>query len=397
MPTRRVIVLGATGSIGRQTIECIEEANRKLPGRFAIVGLSAHKNGRELLAAGSRFPEARLALSAPDQPSSRGGLAAHNAAIDHKGFILYGGPGAVSSLIRDTEADLVVNGIAGAAGLMASVDSLASGKNLALANKESVVMGYSRLKALSEEKGLAIIPVDSEHAALFQLVSRIGRAGLKELTITASGGPFRDRLVSELGRISPDEAARHPVWKMGRKISIDSATLANKGLELIEAVRLFGFPEEKVKVLIHPESLVHALIRTRDGALYAQLSSPDMRLPISMALHWPEEVETSFGSLDLAGKSLHFSEPDSARFPMLRLARAAVRAGEAATIAYNAANEVAVETFEARKIRFTDIALLVEKTLSSDWAFPVPDLGSIFEFDARARTLADLAAMEFQC
>ena len=183
------------------------------------------------------------------------------------------------------EADLVVNGISGSAGLPASVSTLSAGKNLALANKESVVMGYGLLKALADRNNLSIIPVDSEHAALYQLLSRIGADSVSELTITASGGPFRLKTASELETITPDEAARHPVWSMGRKISIDSATLANKGLELIEAVRLFGVPETSVKVLIHPESIVHALVRTIDGSLYAHMSSPDMRLPINIALH----------------------------------------------------------------------------------------------------------------
>lgn len=368
MNPKKVILLGATGSIGRQTIECIEAANAKHPGSFDVVGLCANRNEAALLSIGARFPGARLALS-----------------------------DSTSALIKELDADLVVNGISGAAGLMASFDALSSGKNLALANKESVVMGYSLLKALADKNKLAIIPVDSEHAALFQLLSRIGPASVKELTITASGGPFRNKTLAELEAMSPDEAAHHPVWKMGRKISIDSATLANKGLELIEAVRLFGFPVEDVKVLIQPESIVHALVRTKDSALYAHMSAPDMRLPINIALHWPCEVEAAYGDLDLAGKTLHFEAPDVRKFPMLELARKAARTGESATIAYNAANEVAVEAFEAKAIRFTQISLVVDSVLLRDWAFPAPDIGSIFDSDAKARSLAHLAVTEFQC
>jgi len=381
MSSRKVIILGATGSIGRQTIECVEAANAKNPGSFTITGLGANRNAGDLLSLSSRFPGARLAV---------------NDSVSRDGIDI-SGPGAAERLIRSTEADLVVNGIAGAAGLVASVEALSSGRNLALANKESVVMGYSHLRSLAEAGMLSIIPVDSEHAALFQLVSRIGTASVTELTITASGGPFRDRSAKDLAGIKPDEAASHPVWKMGRKISIDSATLANKGLELIEAVRLFGLGEEKVKVLVHPESIVHALVRTRDSALYAHMSSPDMRLPINIALHWPREVEAAYGSLDLAGRSLHFEEPDLIRFPLLQLAREALRAGEAATIAYNAANEVAVAAFESGKIGFTQIASLVAAVLESDWTFPVPDLGSIFDSDGRARSLSQLALTEIQC
>lgn len=381
MNPKKVIILGATGSIGRQTIDCVEAANAKNPGNFVVVGLGANRNAEALLAAGKKFPGAKLALS-----------------VDQKvDGVLHSGPRSYSALIKETEADLVVNGISGAAGLMASIDALSTGKNLALANKESVVMGYSHLKSLARRNGAFIVPVDSEHAALFQLTSRIGSASVKELIITASGGPFRNKTKEELERMGPDEAAHHPVWAMGRKISIDSATLANKGLELIEAVRLFDFDESAVKVLVHPESIVHALVRTMDGALYAHLSSPDMRLPINIALHWPEEVEASYGFLDLAGKTLHFDSPDCERFPMLALAREAVRVGEAATIAYNAANEVAVEAFERGALRFTQIADVVAAVLSNDWAFPVPSLGSIFDFDAKARSLAHLAVTELQC
>ena len=382
MKPRRIIVLGATGSIGSQTLDCITEANRKEPGRFVVAGLSSNTNRQALLAFGARFPQASLAL----QGAPGGGAGIH-----------FSGGGAVASLLEAVDADLVVNGISGSAGLPASVSTLSAGKNLALANKESVVMGHGLLKILADRNNLSIIPVDSEHAALYQLLSRIGADSVSELTITASGGPFRQKTASELETITPDEAARHPVWSMGRKISIDSATLANKGLELIEAVRLFGVPETSVKVLIHPESIVHALVRTIDGSLYAHMSSPDMRLPINIALHWPEEVPTLFGRLELAGKTLHFEEPDVGRFPMLSIARMAAGLGEAATIAYNAANEVAVQAFESGKLRFTDIASVVAAVIGGDWTFPVPDLGSIFDVDARARTMAHLAVTEFSC
>jgi len=382
MKSRKIIVLGATGSIGSQTLDCIEEANRKSPGSFVVTGLSSNTNKAALLDSGARFPTAQLAL----QGIQDGSTGIHFTGID-----------AVSSLLDTADADLVVNGISGSAGLLASVRTLSSGKNLALANKESVVMGYSHLRILADRHGLSIIPVDSEHAALFQLISRIGADSIEELTITASGGPFRLKSERELENITPDEAARHPVWNMGRKISIDSATLANKGLELIEAVRLFGVPETRVKVLIHPESLVHALVRTIDGALYAHMSSPDMRLPIDIALHWPEEVPTLFGRLDLAGKTLHFEDPDTRRFPMLSLARKAACSGEAATIAYNAANEIAVEAFESGKLRFTGIVSVVAAVLEGDWTFPVPDLGSIFDIDAKARSMAHLAVTEYSC
>lgn len=379
--SRKLLILGATGSIGRQAIDCVLHANSIAEGSFEVTGLSAAGNIPGLLEAGSRFPGAKLALEKTcDDPR-----------------VSYSGDNAGIRLIRETDADLVVNGIAGSAGLLASIESLRAGRDLALANKESVVMAYSHLRKLADAAGRSILPVDSEHAALFQLVNRIGAASITRLSITASGGPFRDFTREQLSGITPDQAAAHPVWKMGRKISIDSATLANKGLELIEAVRLFGIPEERVEVLVHPESLVHALVRTRDSALYAHISSPDMRLPINIALHWPQEVDASWGFLDLAGRTLRFEAPDDERFPMLTLARQAVREGEAATIAYNAANEIAVEAFERGRIGFTGIPGLVASVLEAGWSFTIPDVLSIFEQDARARSIAKAALTEMKC
>jgi 1-deoxy-D-xylulose-5-phosphate reductoisomerase len=419
--TKTLILLGATGSIGRQTLECVDEANRRHPGSFRIVGLSANKDLQGLIALAHRYPEARLALAGSpcplggDSPArsgshpARSGSSARSAApaggnprirraaAEDNPRLSFTGGDAVEKLLARCDADLVVNGIAGSPGLLASYSALENGMNLALANKESVVMGYSLLSTMAGKKNLSIIPVDSEHAALFQLIGRCGSKSVRELCITASGGPFRDRPLKELAAISPAQAAAHPVWKMGRKISIDSATLANKGLELIEAVRLFGFSEEKVKVLIHPESLVHSLVRTIDGSLYANMSNPDMRLPIDIALHWPEELESAFGRLDLAGKTLSFFEPDCLRFPMLQLAREALRQSESATIAYNASNEIAVAAFDEGRIRFTDIASVVADTLNAGWSFPAGDLDSIFYYDGKAREKARSFVAEIQC
>jgi len=373
MTSKSVLILGATGSIGRQTIEFIDEANRLSPGSFAVVGMSAHTDVRGLMEAARSYPEAKTALT---------GLAGPAEGVD------FTGPCALEGLIQGCAAELAVNGIAGSQGLRASVLVLQAGMDLALANKESVVMGWALLEELAAASGSKIIPVDSEHAALFQLVRRIGGPSIAELTITASGGPFRDRDMAFLRSAKPDEAAAHPVWKMGRKISIDSASLANKGLELIEASRLYGVEESRIRVLIHPQSLVHALVRTLDGSLYAQLSLPDMRIPIGIALSWPEERPLPFPSLDLAGKSLEFSDPDPERFPLLSLAREALRQGQAGTIAYNAADEEAVAAFDSGRIGFMDMPLIVEKVLASGWAYPARDLSGIFEFDAAARRTA---------
>jgi 1-deoxy-D-xylulose-5-phosphate reductoisomerase len=354
MTTKSILILGATGSIGRQTIEFIDEANRLTPGSFAIAGMSAHTDAAGLREAARRHPGSKTALT---------GVASVGA-----DDVDFAGTDALRNLAEACGAELAVNGIAGSQGLRASALVLKAGMDLALANKESVVMGWALLEELAAASGSKIIPVDSEHAALFQLVRRIGGPSIAELTITASGGPFRDRDMAFLRSAKPDEAAAHPVWKMGRKISIDSASLANKGLELIEASRLYGVEESRIRVLIHPQSLVHALARTRDGSLYAQLSLPDMRIPIGIALSWPEERPLPFPSLDLAGKSLEFSDPDP--------------------IAYNAADEEAVAAFDSGRIGFMDMPLIVEKVLAQSWAYPARDLSGIFEFDAAARRTA---------
>lgn len=382
---KRVIIVGATGSIGRQALDVVDSR----PDLFEVVGLSAHRDEAGLLAAATRHPRASLCLSGASSPSSR---------------IPLRGPEGLGALVGALEADIVVNGASGSGGLGPSLAALSSGKDLALANKESVVMAWSLLEAEAAARGSKIVPVDSEHAALFQLISRIegsrpseGAREVVELTITASGGAFRDRSLSELERAKPDEAASHPNWSMGRKITIDSATMANKGLEVIEASRLFGFPADRVRVLIHPQSIAHALVRTRDGSLYAQLSSPDMRLPIQNALTWPDCLPGPFGGLDLAGLSLEFREPEAERYPLLGLAYRALALGEGAAIAYNAADEVAVAAFEAGRVGFMDIARVVARTLESPWPSRAIDLESIFDIDGKAREKAAEAVREIEC
>lgn len=381
MRKKRVIVVGATGSIGRQTLEAVAA----YPDRFEVVGLAANRSAAALLAAAASWPRAALALSGAGR--SGGTVSDRVAYLGEEGLL---------AMIRETEAELVVNGASGAAGLPSSLAALESGKDLALANKESVVMGYSLLEAAALRSKRSILPVDSEHAALFQLRNRVGASEIDELVITASGGAFRDRPLSELGSVRPDEAAAHPNWSMGRKISIDSATMANKGLEVIEASRLFGVKPERVKVLIHPQSLVHALVRARDGSLYANASEPDMRLPIMNALAWPEALACPFGRLELAGRVLEFRAPDPARYPLLGLAYAALAAGEGATVAYNAADEVAVAAYESGAIGFLDIARVVELTLSLSWPGNLASLGEILEADRAARSEAAAAIKELR-
>lgn len=375
---RRIILVGATGSIGRQCLEVVERHRDRLE----IVALAAGSDEDGLRKAAKAWPAAALALAAEGRSS--GGMAIRR------------GQEALLDLIRETEAEIVLNAAAGAAGLRPSLAALDSGKDLALANKESVVMAHPLLRRAAERSGKAVLPVDSEHASLFQLVRRVGREEIDELIITASGGAFRDRPLADLARVGPDEAATHPNWSMGRKITIDSATMANKGLELIEAARLFGFAPASIKVLVHPQSLVHALVRTRDGSLYANLSEPDMRLPIENALLFPEPGKAGFGRLDLAGRSLEFREPEAARYPLLGLAYEALASGEGACVAYNAADEVAVAAFERGSIGFLDIAWVVERCLAAGWPALVGDLDHILDIDREARRAADLAAKDLR-
>ena len=375
---KRVIVVGATGSIGRQALDVAESH----PELFEVSGLSAHRDEAGLRSASSRFPRARLCLSGEGAPLP--------------GIRLRGGAG-LEELIASTEAEIVVNGASGSGGLAPSLATLRCGKDLALANKESIVMAWPLLESLARAGGSRILPVDSEHAALFQLCERVGRDDVEELVITASGGAFRDRPLAELAEVRPDEAAAHPNWSMGRKITIDSATMANKGLEVIEASRLFGFPPEKVRVVVHPQSVVHSLVRTRDGSLYAQLSEPDMRIPIQNALTWPELASCAFGRLGLEGLSLDFRAPEPARYPLLGLAYGALSSGEGSAIAYNAADEVAVAAFESGRIRYPGIAAVVARALEAPWPSRARELESIFDVDSRARKAAEAAVRELGC
>jgi 1-deoxy-D-xylulose-5-phosphate reductoisomerase len=372
---KRVIILGATGSIGRSALDVVA-AN---PGRFELVGLSTHSNTKALEAVLSKYQSAVGAFTGP-------GLAPAG--------IAFSGSGAALELLDAVEADIVVNGISGAAGLSPSFKAVSMGRDLALANKETVVMAGPLVMAAAALKNARLLPVDSEHSAIFQLLAAQGAEKVEELVLTASGGPFRAWPVEKLARVDAAQALAHPTWKMGGKITIDSATLANKGLEVIEAVRLFGFPPEKVRVLVHPQSLVHSLVRLLDGSLYAQISEPDMRLPIHNALFWPDCLPSPFGRLELAGRTMSFEEPDRQAFPMLDLAYSAIRSGAAYPIAYNAADEVAVAEFRAGRIGFMAIAELTRRVLAADWSAEPVSIGAVLEADGAARRIATDVAKE---
>jgi len=374
-PVKDVLILGSTGSIGEQAID--------VAGRSAeirIAGLSADSSWERLRAQADAAGVATVALADAD-------AAAAARESGWRGTVLAGEEG-VRDLIARSEPDVVLNAIVGSAGLGPTIAVLSEGIELALANKESLVVGGELVMALAEAAEARIVPVDSEHSALHQLVGSEPPGVVERLILTASGGPFRGR--SDLDEVTREEALAHPTWDMGGKITIDSATLMNKGLELIEAHHLFAVPYERIDVVVHPQSLIHSLISLIDGAMLAHLGHPDMRVPIAYALHGPDRVELPVEPLDLAAVGeLSFEEPDIAAFPCLRLAREAGEAGGMAPCVLNAANEVAVGAFLAGEIAFTGIPALVERVLESVPAPPPAHFADLFECDREARLRAE--------
>jgi 1-deoxy-D-xylulose-5-phosphate reductoisomerase len=377
---KKVAVLGATGSIGRNALDVI----RADKGCFEPVLFSANSNEDALLSLAAEFPDAGIAFAGRSDAGRLAGLAACGKRIfvGHDGLL---------AAIGEAGADVTLNGISGAAGLEPSLAALEAGSALALANKESMVMAGALVLKTAADRSLPVIPVDSEHSAVFQLLRGRERSALKEILLTASGGPFRAWSADRLKTARPEDALAHPTWKMGAKITIDSASLANKGLEVIVAARLFAVGADAIRVVVHPQSVVHSMVRMTDGAVYAQLSRPDMRLPIHEALHYPETAPSDWGALDFDGLNLTFESPDLERFPMLGLAYGALKAGERYTIVYNAANEYAVRAFLDRRIAFTDIGALCAGTLDRDWSGEAGDLRAIKETDRLAREAAAAA------
>jgi 1-deoxy-D-xylulose-5-phosphate reductoisomerase len=368
---RRVVIVGSTGSIGTQALEVIRGSDD-----LEVVGLAAASSWELLLEQGRSFGVERIALADEDAAAR---------AAEHTS-VLAGAEGLVE-LITDTDCDLVLNALVGSAGLGPTVATLGEGIDLALANKESLVVGGELVMALAEATGAALIPVDSEHSALFQLLEGQRPGTVDRLVLTASGGPFRGR--TDLEGVTREEALRHPTWAMGGKITIDSATLMNKGLELIEAHHLFGVPYEAIDVVVHPQSIVHALVQLNDGASLAHLGYPDMKVPISYALHHPDRADVDVPMLDLASVGeLTFEAPDTATFACLRLARDAAVAGGTAPCVLNAANEVAVHAFLRGELAFTGIARVIESTLAELPARPVRHFSDLYEADTQAREVA---------
>ncbi len=380
---RRLLILGSTGSIGLQALDVLARAE---PDRFVAVGLAAERSWEKLIAQAGEQGVTRIALTDP-----RAAAQASEAWTD--GEVLSGADGLVQ-LVTESDADLVLNGIVGSAGLVPSVATLGEGIDLALANKESLVVGGELVMALAQATGAQVIPVDSEHSALHQLLSGEPLGTVDRLILTASGGPFRGATAADLGEVTVAQALAHPTWDMGGKITIDSATLMNKGLELIEAHHLFGTPYERIEVVVHPQSIVHSLIQLCDGATLAHLGYPDMRVPISYALHYPERVDVPVAPLDLVELgALHFEAVDLETFACLRLAREAALEGGTAPCTLNAANEVAVHAFLEGRLGFLGIAAVIEATLARLPAGPVHSFEALAEADRQARVVAsELAA-----
>jgi 1-deoxy-D-xylulose-5-phosphate reductoisomerase len=374
---RRVIILGSTGSIGEQALDVVERSDD-----LQVVGLAAATDFAKVVDQANKFGVGRIAFA--DE------TAAARAAEAWTGGDVLAGPSGLIDLIVETDCDLVLNAVVGSAGLGPTVAALGEGIDLALANKESLVVGGELVTTLAEATGASIIPVDSEHSALFQLVNSEPRPGtVDKLVLTASGGPFRGKTLSDLKKVTVEQALDHPTWAMGGKITIDSATLMNKGLEVIEAHHLFGTPYDDIDVVVHPQSIIHSLIQLNDGASLAHLGYPDMRVPISYALHFPERADVPVKPLDLAElRQLTFEEPDEETFACLRLARDAGRAGGTAPCVLNAANEIAVAAFLDGELPFTGIAEVIERTLEAVPAGRVGHFSDLYRADAEARDQA---------
>ncbi|HET8565251.1 MAG TPA: 1-deoxy-D-xylulose-5-phosphate reductoisomerase [Solirubrobacterales bacterium] len=367
---KKVLILGSTGSIGTQALEVIGRSDQ-----LQVVGLAAGGSWETAVAQAREHGVPAIALS--DEQS------AEKARGSWSGRLLSGEEG-VRELIAASDPDLVLNSIVGAAGLGSTIVALSEGIDVALANKESLVLGGELVMALAEATGARLLPVDSEHSALYQLIGAEAPGTVERLVLTASGGPFRGR--EDLAEVSVADALAHPTWRMGGRITIDSATLMNKGFEVIEAHHLFGVSYERIEVVVHPQSLVHALIHLNDGSSLAHLGYPDMRVPISYALHYPERHDVEVPQLDLAAAgSLTFEEPDLETFACLRLALEAGRAGGTAPTVLNAADEIAVAAFLEERIPFTAIPAVIERVMEEMPACPVSHFDDLFGADAEAR------------
>ncbi len=372
---KKVVILGSTGSIGTNTLSVIEH----FPDRFSVEALSCHKSIDRLGDQIRRYSPAAVAVTEELTSHSFRELCKNHSVR------LFQGKNGQLDMLESIEADIVVNGISGSSGLVPSIKAIECGRQLLNANKESIVMAGPIIMRAVEKNGVLLIPIDSEHFAIFSLLRQVPAACVEQVILTASGGAFRDLPLERWGEIRLEDALTHPNWDMGPKNTIDSATMANKGLELIETHYLFGVDVSKIKVTIHPESAVHSLVRTIDGFYYAQISQPDMRMVIQNALTYPDLQSAAFGTMDLVGKQFTFLPVDYNKYRLLALAYQAIEQRASYPIAFNAANEVAYEFFLSKRISFVEIPEIVEDTLNLSWSQSAETVESILEIDRKAR------------
>jgi len=384
---QHITVLGATGSVGLSTLDVIA----RHPDRYNVFALTGFTRLAELLALCVRHtPRFAVVPTAEAARQLEDGL--FTAGVDTRVLV---GEGGLCEVSAHPQVDTVLAAIVGAAGLRPTLAAVEAGKKVLLANKEALVMSGALFMQAVRRSGTVLLPLDSEHNAIFQCLpgnyaNGLDSVGVRRVLLTASGGPFRETPLPELEHVSPEQACAHPNWSMGRKISVDSASMMNKGLELIEACWLFDTSPSRIEVVIHPQSVIHSMVDYVDGSVLAQLGNPDMRTPIAHALAWPERIDSGVAPLNLFSVGrLDFQAPDEERFPCLRLARQAAEAGDSAPAVLNAANEVAVAAFLDRRIRFPEIASMIDEVLNLESVIAVSELETVFEVDARARALAE--------
>lgn len=384
MSQRRLAILGATGSIGTSTLDVVA----RHPDRYQVVALTGHRR-LDILAEQCRRFKPRYAVVTCGDDARQLAQSLHGQAIE----ILHG-PAALEQVAASDEVDTVMAAIVGAAGLPSALAAVRAGKRLLLANKEALVTAGALFMAEVARHGATLLPIDSEHNAVFQSLpanfsGSLSAVGVESILLTASGGPFRTASLASLAEVTPDQACAHPNWSMGRKISVDSATMMNKGLEVIEAHWLFGAPAGRIQVVIHPQSVIHSLVQYVDGSVIAELGNPDMRTPIAHALAYPERIASGVAHLDLFQVArLDFERPDPERFPCLNLAYAALQAGQSAPAVLNSANEVVVEAFLNGQLSYLQIATVIEEVLQRVPVTPVPDLATVMAADADGRRVA---------
>lgn len=376
---RNIAILGSTGSIGTQTLEVIAAH----PDRFCVEVLTANNNVDLLIRQALKFrPDSVVIANEEKYPFLQ-------EALQHEDIKVYAGAEALAQVVCAPQIDLVVTAMVGYSGLIPTVNAIRAGKNIALANKETLVVAGELINRLISEYKVAILPVDSEHSAIFQCLMGEKHSRVEKLILTASGGPFRGKDRSFLETVTPAQALKHPNWHMGAKVTIDSASLMNKGFEIIEAQWLFGMKPEQIEVVVHPQSVVHSMVQFTDGCVKAQLGVPDMRLPIQYALTFPERIAADFGRLDFSlCHTLTFEQPDRKTFRNLELAYQAMQTGGNMPCILNAANEVAVEAFLQERLSFTGMSELIEETMQRIDFIPRPEIGDYMETDRLSREMA---------